>query len=171
MNDYESQSLALLTKIESHLAQLASRGIVAQVANTTAGGFPHPAAGGPRPPATAFSEADIKQQGEYANPHLDRNPSRWEGESVVGKYMSDLSPDTLRALAVSYEGLASWHDSKGNVDNKGRPKGDWAYKDARRALYWAEKNGRSSRPRPAPAPPPAAEVDAYAEAYGEDIPF
>jgi hypothetical protein len=88
---------------------------------------------------------------EWGNPTIDRTPKNWTGEPVEGRQFSDLQPATLRALARHYASLAEWHDSKGNVDAKGRPKSGYARRDAGRALGWAlrlEAQGHRGPKRP-----------------------
>lgn len=88
---------------------------------------------------------------EYGNPLIDRTPKDWSGEPVEGRRMADLQPATLRALARRHVQLADWHDSKGNVDNKGRPRSYWSRKDASRAYGWAlrlEQQGHRAPARP-----------------------
>ena len=80
---------------------------------------------------------DDELDGEYGNPTIDRAPKDWIGEPVEGRRMSDLQPATLRALARRYLALADWHDGKGNVDGKGRPRSYWSRKDAARSYGWA----------------------------------
>jgi hypothetical protein len=116
---------------------------------------------------------DYELNGEYGNPVIDRVPKNWSGEPLEGRHLSDLQPATLRALAKHHARLAEWHDQKGNVDNKGRPRSHWARRDAARALGWAlrlEAQGHRGARRPAPAaPPPAPEPEP--EQTDDDIPF
>lgn len=148
--------------------------------------------------ATIAPATDFDLNSEWGNPTLDRSPKGWSGEQLEGRQMSDLHPTTLRALAREYAKLAAWHDSKKNVDGKGRPKGNYARRDAARALGWAlrlEQRGQrgpgaarpAARPQhreerhPAPAerpqyvgelPPSREEMDEWEEVHQDDnMPF
>ena len=95
--------------------------------------------------------SDDELDSEYGNPTIDRAPKDWAGEPVEGRRMDELQPVTLRALARKYLALADWHDGKGNVDNKGRPRSYWSRKDASRAYGWAlrlERQGHRGPSRP-----------------------
>ncbi len=112
---------------------------------------------------------------EWGNPLLDRAPKNWTGEALEGRHFSDLQPATLRALARHYASLAEWHDAKGNVDAKGRPKSGYARRDAARALGWAlrlEQRGHRGPRRPQHReevhPPVQEQIPATSD---DDIPF
>jgi len=101
---------------------------------------------------------DSDLDSEWGDPVIDRTPKKWTLEPIEGLRFSQLAPATLRALAREYAGLARWHDEKGNVDSKGRPKGNYARRDAARALGWAQRLESKAtrfppRPRPAARPP------------------
>jgi len=113
---------------------------------------------------------------EWGNPALDRAPKNWTGEALEGRHFSDLQPATLRALARHYASLAEWHDSKNNVDAKGRPKSGYARRDASRALGWAlrlEQRGHRGprRPQHREEHHPAPTQEHLPETSDDDIPF
>ena len=112
---------------------------------------------------------------EWGNPEIKFAPKNWSGEPVVGRFMSDLQPTTLRALATDYARLARYYDEQGSKDNKGRPKSYYARKDAGRALGWAlrlESQGHRgpSRPQARREPAPNSPED-MGYPSDDDVPF
>lgn len=157
----------LNANLKDHTA--AMRDLAAAFRSAPRGGSPSSNGGGksqaPAPGGlTPYTRDEINRQGEYGDPVIRKAPPRWDGPDVAGLSLSSLPSDVLRQLAESMVGLGAWHDSKGNVDAKNRPKGDYSRMDARRALYWADHNeGRvQSMPERDDAPP---NID------DQDIPF
>lgn len=169
MTQYEIDSLALLAKIERHLASLSSGGIGAPAQ-------PRPVGGG-RGPLTPFSEEEIRQQGEWGDPEIKFTPKRdWPHGDIAGQYMSRLAPQVLRDYAANLADYAAYCDRENRVDAKGRPKGDFPWKDSRRALYHAAKNERGGARALAPsrvaaAPAPAYEQTDFGDGEDDRIPF
>lgn len=111
---------------------------------------------------------------EWGNPEIKFAPKNWSGEPVVGRFMSDLQPTTLRALATDYARLARYYDEQGSKDNKGRPKSFYARKDAGRALGWAlrlESQGHRGPSRPQARPQARPEPPAEEYPSDDDVPF
>jgi hypothetical protein len=76
---------------------------------------------------------------QYGNFEIKRDPPRWSGKSYAGCTLSRCSPEFLD----TYAGFKDWCGDKdaetGAVTNTGKPKAQFAYRDASRARQWAKR--------------------------------
>lgn len=82
---------------------------------------------------------DAELDSQYGDPSVTKNPPRYVGPSCIGQRFSQCPPEYLDAMASFCDWKAGKDDAAGTKDKKGRPKGDWARKDAARARGWARR--------------------------------
>lgn len=127
-------------------------------------------AAGARPAAAGGSSAgavapDHDLDSEYGDPEIRRDPKRWTGDSFVGHRYSQTPPEYLDTLASQLDWQADRDEESDARDNKGRPKAQYARRDAARARGWAAR----LRAGFVAAPPPPREAEP--EIAPDDIPF
>ena len=74
---------------------------------------------------------DSDLDGEYGDPVVKKDPTRWKGPSMVGKKLSQTTADYCDAVM----GLALWKVGKDNEAGDAKKAG-YARRDAERALGW-----------------------------------
>lgn len=151
---------------------------------------PQALAQNPPPEQPVASDEDL--DGKYGNPEVRKDPSRWKGESMVGRKYSECPPEFLDVLAALCDWRAEQDEKKGDARSK------WARLDALRARGWAKRMrtgatssaveasfgmppgfGTTAPARPAPRAPliapgenPDAEPeDPITDASPDDVPF
>lgn len=117
------------------------------------------AGGAAQPAQAAASDADL--DGQWGNPEVKKNPPRWQGDSCVGRRLSECPPEFLDELAAfsdwkagKDEEKAKQHDEyEGEEDEaaKKRKYAGYARKDAARARGWAARLRAGWKP-PEPEP-------------------
>lgn len=96
------------------------------------------------------SATDAELDSPYGNPVVRKDPPRWTGQGFVGNPFSRCSPDYLDAMADFQDWKAGKDDAAGAKDRRGKPKSDWARKDAARARGWARRIRAGWKPPVAP---------------------
>lgn len=94
---------------------------------------------------------DSDLDGQYGDPKIKKDPTRWKGPSMVGKRLSQTTPEYCDAVMS----LALWKVGKDNEAGDAKKAG-YARRDAERALGWKLRLERGYKP-------PVADDD--------DIPF
>lgn len=122
--------------------------------------------------AGADVATDAEMDGPYGDPAIKSDPKRWEGPSFAGCNYSECPPDYLDVVAGFKDWQAGKDDAAKAVDNKNRPKSQWARKDAKLARGWAARK-RAGWQAPTRAAQPAGEPSGdYGGASAvDDIPF
>jgi len=86
---------------------------------------------------------DAELDGQYGDPEIKKDPTRWQGESFVGRRYSETSPEYLDMVASLEDWRAGKDDEagqRGEMNNRGKPKdGYFARKNAARARGWAKR--------------------------------
>lgn len=88
---------------------------------------------------------------KWGDPTIRRDPKRWTGERMVGRRYSETSPEYLEVLATFKDWQAQQDEATNATDDKGRPKSQWARKDARIARGWAARLRAGYKPKPPPS--------------------
>lgn len=95
------------------------------------------------PAAGGEVATDAELDGQYGDPEVRKDPTRWQGESFVGRRYSETSPEYLDMVASLEDWRAGKDDEagqRGELNNKGKPKdGYFARKNAARARGWAKR--------------------------------
>ena len=100
-------------------------------------------AGGAQPAQATASDADL--DGQYGNEEIKKNPKRWDGESMVGRKMSECPPEFLDVLASHFDFKAEREaeDSANATDDETRASkkkySGYSRKSAARARGWAAR--------------------------------
>jgi hypothetical protein len=74
---------------------------------------------------------DSDLDSEWGDPVVKKDPTRWKGPSMVGKKLSQTSPEFCDA----FMGLALWKVGK-DMESGDEKKAGYARRDAERALGW-----------------------------------
>ncbi len=164
------EHLELLRRIAKDVADIKAAMGAGLVASASAlgvqvGGASGGAAGG------VASAADL--DGQYGDPEIRRDPGRWSGDSFVGCRYSQTSPEYLDCVADFKDWQAGKDEESGAKDNKGRPKANWARKDARLARGWAARLRSGWKPKTGNgAPKPLTDEDYGDDGFNNDeVPF
>lgn len=130
-----------LARIEAKIDRLMAHlgvGVATSGASAKAGATP------------AASDADL--DGQYGDPVVRKDPSRWSGASYVGYPFSECPADYLDVVAEFNDWRAKKDDEKGAAGEKqgnGKPKdGFYARLDAARARGWAERHRQNGGAAP-----------------------
>lgn len=104
---------------------------------------------------TPAPDSDLDSQ--YGDPVVKKDPTRWKGPSMVGKKLSETTPE----FCDSFMGLALWKVGK-DLEAGDEKKAGYARRDAERALGWKIRLETGYKPSP-------RVVDEFADDDG--IPF
>jgi hypothetical protein len=116
--------------------------------------------------AAVADDSDL--DGEWGDPIVKKDPSRWKGDSYAGSRMSQCPSDYLRAVASLVDWQADQDEKTNHVytnkEGKQVPTAPFKRRDAARARGWAKRNeGRAVQAQP---------FDATTGEVGDgDIPF
>jgi len=100
--------------------------------------------------ASSVSTGDVKPapdsdlDSQYGDPEIKKDPTRWKGPSMVGKKLSQTTPEYCDA----FMGLALWKVGK-DMKAGDEKKAGYARRDAERALGWKlrlERGYKASAP-------------------------
>lgn len=168
MSESDSEILRRIAKDVAEIKSALSSGAVAIAAGL--GAKVGVGSGG----ATGSVATDAELDSRYGDPDIKRDPSRWTGPSFVGSRYSESSPEYLDCVADFKDWQASKDEASGAKDSKGRPKANWARKDARLARGWAARLRSGWKPTYAggsAGSTTAANEDYDDGGFGEEIPF
>lgn len=109
--------------------------------------------------------SDEELDGQYGDPQVRKDPTRWKGQSYVGCNFSCTAPDYLEALASLFDWKAGKDKEKAADASKPTEEREKAAKyarysetDARRARGWAKRlRDGWKAPNREEAPPPQEE--------------
>ncbi len=99
------------------------------------------AGGAAAPPPASDTDLD----GQYGNEEIKKNPKRWDGDSMVGRKMSECPPEFLDVLAshFDYKAEREAEDSVNATDDETRASkkkySGYSRKSAARARGWAAR--------------------------------
>jgi len=146
LTEFETKALALLTSIDASMKRLVGFATARQAAQK-----------GPE----IATDRDL--DGPHGNEQVKWDPRDWTGLSFKGLAMNECPAEYLDELARAFDYFAARNDSKGLVDDQGRPKSFYDKRSAGRARGWAKRLRAGWRP---PPPPPPMTDDAGAAAFG-----
>ncbi len=103
-------------------------------------------------------DADLDSQ--YGDEEVRKDPPRWKGESMVGRRLSETTPEFLD----SYAGFKMWQAAK-DAEAGDEKKADYRRRDAARALGW---KARLLKRQPQTAKPATV---SQMPSDGDELPF
>jgi hypothetical protein len=130
------EHLELLKRIAKDVADIKAAMGASVLATASALGVQAAASNGS---AAGGVASDAEMNGQYGDPEIRKDPSRWSGEPFAGKRFSETTPDYLDCVA-SFKDWQAEKDEKADAkDAKGRPRATWSRRDARLARGWAAR--------------------------------
>ncbi len=83
---------------------------------------------------------DVDLDGQYGDPLIRaKDPRDWQGESQIGKHMSECPALYLELLANRLDYFADKEEAANEMANNGKPKATYTRLDAARARGWAAR--------------------------------
>lgn len=157
------ETLELLRRIAKDVADIKAAMALSVGASAAALGVKVGASGGG---AGAIAN-DAELDGQYGDPIIKKDPSRWRGESFVGCTYSQTTPEYLDELASFKE----WTASKNDESEAKRKYAAYDRRDAARARGWAARLRAGWKPKANGAGHPATNEDYDDTGFGEEGAF
>ncbi len=133
------ETLELLRRIAKDVADIKAAMAASVGASAAALGVKVGASGG----GAGAVANDAELDGQYGDPLIKRDPSRWHGESFVGCTYSQATPDYLDAMAS----FKDWTAGKNDENEAKKKYAAYDRRDAARARGWAARMRAGWKPK------------------------